>query len=85
MNDMAVINPTPDATLHLMKSGTRNNTDWDSGAFRSPLYVELLRNDISQLIIVTGYLFICEDGFYSFRLLDDSPLSHVVLLASPHA
>ena len=47
--------------------------------------MELLRNDISQLIVVTGYLFICEDGFYSFRLLDDSPLSHVVLLASPHA
>ena len=84
--DAMAANPShPEATMSLMKSGTMSNTDWDSSDFRSPLYVELLRNDISQLIIVTGYLLICEDGYYSFRLFDDSPLSQVVLLASPHA
>lgn len=64
---------SPEDTMALMKSGVMTQVDWNATDFLSPLYVELQRSDLSQLLIVTGFLNVCGDGYYAFRMRDDLP------------
>lgn len=75
----------PEDSMTLVKSGSMMEVDWNATDFLSPLYVELQRQDLGQLIIITGYLNICDDGFYSFRVRDDLPLDHVRAFTPSHS
>lgn len=75
---------SPEDTMTLMKSGVMTQVDWNATDFLSPLYVELQRSDLSQLLIVTGFLNVCGDGYYAFRMRDDLPPEHVPAASAPH-